>query len=171
MSEKTLLPGLLFAGGILLAVIITLRHTRRAGKRTNELDRDPRERIDELHARSMAGRDRVEELMSDAEQLTRRLAATLDNKAARLEILLEQAERTLARLEGEHAPASTASPPDRQEWFTPAPSPDPVARTLDHDVIYRLADAGRAPADIARELGEPVGQVELILNLRRRQSG
>lgn len=156
LSSDSMLPGLLFAGGILLAVVLLLRQWRRtAGKRT-ELDRHPRERIDELHERATAGRDGVEELMSDAEQLTRRLAATLDNKAARLEQLIDEAERTLARLE-----RATGSPVSQ-------PGPTLAAHADEgHEAIYRLADAGRAPAEIARELNRPVGQVELILNLRK----
>lgn len=156
LEQNSLLPGLLFAGGILLAVVLLLRQWRRtAGKRT-ELDRHPRERIDELHERATAGRDGVEELMSDAEQLTRRLAATLDNKAARLERLIDEADRTLARLE--RATGASASPP--------GPALAPYADG-GHEAIYRLADAGRAPAEIARELNRPVGQIELILNLRK----
>ena len=33
--------------------------------------------------------------------------------------------------------------------------------------IWALADSGQAPEDIARTTGQPVGQVELILGLRR----
>lgn len=174
LAEDSLLPGLLFAGGILLAVVILMRHWRRtAVRRKTRPEQSPRERIDEIHARAMAGREGVEELMSDAEQLTRRLAATLDNKAARLELLVVRAERALARLEGEHGstalPERELSAAERQVWFTSAP-PERAA-SGEHDAVYRLADAGRSAADIARELGKPVGQVELILNLRRRQSG
>ena len=41
-------------------------------------------------------------------------------------------------------------------------SVDPVRRK-----IYELADAGRSIVEIAAEVGQPTGQIELILNLRR----
>ncbi len=141
-----MLPGLLMAGGVLLAVIIMLRHWRRTRRTASELDRDPRERLDEIHDRSMS-RDRIETQMAEAEELVRRLSATLDNKAARLEILLEQADEAIARLDGK----------------SPRVHPDPPEG---HDAIYRLADQGRRPAEIAAALDRPIGQVELILNLR-----
>ncbi|MEQ8770441.1 MAG: hypothetical protein RIB60_08025 [Phycisphaerales bacterium] len=147
VPDQSLLPGLLMAGGVLLAVVIMLRHWRRTRRNSTELDRDPRERIDEIHDRSMS-RDRIETQMAEAEELVRRLGATLDNKAARLEILLEQADHMLDRLEGS-GPRATQHPPSG------------------HDAVYRLADEGRAPAEIAAALDRPIGQVELILNLRK----
>jgi len=33
--------------------------------------------------------------------------------------------------------------------------------------VCALADSGTAPTDIARELNEPIGKIELILALRR----
>lgn len=43
----------------------------------------------------------------------------------------------------------------------------PPAAPPGHERIYRLADEGLSPQEIARRTGEPVGQVELVLNLRR----
>jgi hypothetical protein len=41
---------------------------------------------------------------------------------------------------------------------------DPLARA-----VFELADAGRTPVQIAGELNEHTGKVELILNLRKSQ--
>ena len=38
-----------------------------------------------------------------------------------------------------------------------------------HAQIYALADQGHGPRDIARELGRPTGEIELILALRPQQ--
>ncbi len=53
----------------------------------------------------------------------------------------------------------------------------PGSETIAHDAaealsrryapIWDLADAGEAPSAIARTTGQPIGQVELILALRR----
>jgi hypothetical protein len=47
-----------------------------------------------------------------------------------------------------------------------APSAPPSDRTRRREEIYRLADYGFAAAEIARRVGSPVGEVELILSLR-----
>ena len=101
-----------------------------------------------------AARASVESVMADAEELTRRLAAVLDNKAATLEILIDRANEAAQRLEGA-AGSSPAHP-------VSAHRPDPVA-----EEVYALADQGRTALEIAGELDEPTGKVELILALRQ----
>jgi len=54
------------------------------------------------------------------------------------------------------SPASSTDPPP------PGSSDDPLTRS-----IYELADAGKAAQQIAAELNEHIGKVELILALRR----
>ena len=106
---------------------------------------------------SAAAKASVESVMADAEELTRRLAALLDNKAAAIEVLIDRANEAAHRLEqanaSSHAPARHASP---------SPLPDPVA-----DEVYTLADQGMTALDIARELDEPTGKIELMLALRQ----
>ncbi len=107
---------------------------------------------------SAAARASVEAVMADAEELTRRLAAVMDNKAARLEILIQQANEAAERLE--RASGSDGAP-------RPAPSPiQPTAMDPLTAEVYALADQGKASLEIARELDEPTGKVELILALR-----
>jgi hypothetical protein len=51
--------------------------------------------------------------------------------------------------------------------LTPVAPPPPSDRTDPrHERIYALADQGLSPRDIARELGRPTGEIELILALR-----
>ena len=106
---------------------------------------------------SAAARASVQSVMADAEELTRRLAALLDNKAAAIEVLIDRASEAAHRLEqanaSAHAPVRHASP---------SPLPDPVA-----DEVYTLADQGMTALDIARELDEPTGKIELMLALRQ----
>jgi len=105
---------------------------------------------------STAARTSVEAVMADAEELTRRLAAVLDNKAAALEILLDRANEASTRLE-QAAGTSTNQP---APGVTPAG--DPIAAE-----VYALADQGRTALEIASALDEPTGKVELILALRQ----
>jgi hypothetical protein len=106
-----------------------------------------------------AERRQLEDLLSDADELAGRLAANLDAKAARLERLIAQADERLARME---RAAAEARPRTERR---PASEPDeagPLNRR-----VYDLADRGLQPVEIARQLSQQVGQVELILALRR----
>ncbi len=105
----------------------------------------------------------------DAGDVLRRQTATLDNKAARLELLIRQADERIVALTGAVSAAPgrrDTAPPDPAGRTTPAPAlrprpPDPL--TL---AVYERADSGLTTVEIARELDEHVGKVELILALR-----
>lgn len=136
---------------------------------------------------SKASRDQIEQLMSDAEELTRRLAAHMDNKAAHLETLLAQTEDRIVELERLIADAvahtgndqakdqQQASASDHQgfsDGLPVAPHDHPQREesgAVDplHRRVYALADEGCSAIDIARKLDRPTGQIELILALRQ----
>lgn len=212
-ESKSLLPGMLMGVGVLFAIFVMMRHLRR--KQSNRPYIPPADdRIAAIHERATSTVSPIERAMSDAEELARRLAATMENKAARLELLIEEADRKLEELNRAVAQTSRAAPPalsserngravrtidpslldrarveqDRAErnghngYHEPAPSAhamhQPAATTTKHpapnfpaDPVHRrvwaLADDGMPATDIARSLNQPVGQVELILNLRK----
>ena len=110
----------------------------------------------------------VERLVRDLRALTAECTRELDERAARLEALLQRAEAAGRRVVHQHddTPALSVQPgiEVKQVGFAGAPgrgSPDPLAKQ-----VYELADAGRSPVEIAGELDEGVGKVELILALR-----
>lgn len=150
------LGGMLLAAGMSALLVWTWVSLRRRVRRSAEAP-TATERLEQLRTRK-ASRDSLDEVMVSAEELARRLAAHLDNKAARLEILIEEANSAAARLEAASAGAERAG--QRGGSNEPA-GPDPIVRN-----IYRLADEGRAPLEIARALDEQVGKVELVLALR-----
>ncbi len=119
-------------------------------------------------------------------EAARTLGEQLDRKADRLERLISKAEALITKLEqltpprsanASHKPASVA-PSERLEvkherplqTRPPTTSTAPPRETEPADslrrAIYALADTGRSPLEIARELDEHVGKVELILALR-----
>ena len=55
-------------------------------------------------------------------------------------------------------------PPPREA----PPAVGTAARPRRYEEIYTLADYGYEPAEIARRVNTPVGEVELILSLRSR---
>ena len=171
LLAQTAMPGMLMSVGVLLAALTVWYSLRKRiianGVRGRETAAEKIQRVRQGHEAAVKDRQRIETLMTDAEELTRRLAATLDNKAERVERLLDRVEARLAELEshGEVTTRRVEAPvpaePARAhapEAFEPA---DPVATE-----VYRLADAGRTPLEIAKELGEHTGKVELILALR-----
>lgn len=100
----------------------------------------------------------LDELLVELQELSRRISAEIDTRFAKLEAAMHDADRRiavlnrLARQIGENQPSNGAVGDPR------------------HTVIYELADAGFTPVEIARDLGKTPGEVELILNLRRRAS-
>jgi hypothetical protein len=125
--------------------------------------------------------------------LARELSAQLDSKMSVLEHLIRDAERQIARLderlgrkpEGASEPATTPARPapisaphittqaaalaSSQLIGQGARQASPRAtKERRFDEVYALADAGHAPAAIASRVGSPVGEIELILSLRKR---
>lgn len=111
---------------------------------------------------SPAERRKLEDLVSDAEELTGRLAASLDAKAARIERLIAQADERLGRLENQSLSEARPRPDRRNAQQAGVEDTGPLNRR-----VYDLADRGLPPVEIAKQLSQQVGQVELILNLRR----
>jgi len=163
----TLEVGLLIIGIMfIIAAMFSLGRSRRRSTAGNTSARDNLER-----ARQKQGvRDDLEALMVDLEQMARRLSAQLDAKTVQVEKATREADERIAQLralkEQLARPGLGAAPAaviDEQAYATAAPSnADPLTRE-----VYALADQGRGPADIARQLNEHVGKVELILALRR----
>jgi hypothetical protein len=131
----------------------------------------------------------INHLMVEMLDTARQMTAQLDTRAAKLELLIRQADERLAALKSTAAngsgapnpvndprpadePRSTESHRDTPSAI-PAPpvatAPDPAETPPDprHAEIYALADQGRSPYEIARSLDRPNGEVELILALRR----
>lgn len=138
---------------------------------------------------SLSAQRRIEnqmtELLVELEKMTRQMNAQLDTRAAKLEELIRQADERLAALEERAARGPRAERPGTggvglsDPGFAPAGVADPgVAEVGDlpppipidprHAMVYRLADEGRNLHEIAREVQQPAGEVELILKLRRR---
>jgi hypothetical protein len=122
-------------------------------------------------------------------ETARELSAHLDRKIGALQGLIAEADRAAARLEAAASrlpeavprPAASPCPPTTQaEALQPSRPPDrPTCDAGDmslrpsaggrREEVYALADGGLEAAEIARRIGSPVGEVELILGLR--QSG
>ncbi len=156
--------------GVLMMISIRGKIARRNADRPS-----PRELIDQLKEGS---RHRVDAQAASAEMLdaARQMAAKLDNKAARLEVLIQQADERISQMsqlpvvvgntQAGSAIASdvrSAHQPVQVSTREPTIAADPLTQS-----VYELADSGCLPIQIAQELDEQVGKVELILSLRDR---
>ena len=127
-------------------------------------------------------------LLVELSEMSRQITSQLDTRAAKLELLLKEADEKIEALRAANGTAGAAPPPSaapRRE--PPGPTaermallgesddlfpvkPEPPAAPVDprHAEVYALADAGRSAHEIASRLGRPSGEVELILALRPR---
>jgi len=145
--------------GILLMTYLLLRSR---GKKRDPLDnRLPRMSL----SQQRSVEQQMQNLLVELNEMARQITAQLDTRANKLEMLIKEADETLARLQAARAePVVKASP--RESSIDQL---GPVERTSDprHAEIYTLSDQGLAPPDIASRLSRPRGEVELILALRR----
>jgi len=117
----------------------------------------------------------MQNLLVELSEMTRQLNAQLDTRAAKLEVLLKQADDRIAALQRLDATApkamdSSTAPPiqDFIPETTIAEAPAPLQLDPRHREIYALADEGHGAKEIATRLNRPSGEVELILALRPR---
>lgn len=134
------------------------------------------------------------QLARELDELGKRLADELDSRADRLEKLIADADDRLARLErltaaSVHIAPESAAALTEVKRFNPStpgdsahtPPTDPAAPNsaprsaaavmaeIDPlaGEIYKLADSGLLPVQIAQKLSQHTGKVELLLALRR----
>ncbi len=160
---------------VTLSLVMGIRKKRRKmGGRVTA-----RENLERYKAKSEV-RDDLQRVMVEVEEMAKRVAAQLDAKTIAVEKLLREAD---ARIERLHAAAERfeqiraaatrdGSPPGGTASADPPGPPDapPPTPTSPEDElsrrVYALADQGHAAPIIARQLGEHIGKVELILALR-----
>lgn len=173
----TLENGLLFFGAMLALTFVSLGLVRRNRRQAARDQVDTRERIAKLSGNRQYS-SIADEVMIKLEELSRRVSAQVDTRFTKLECVIRDADERAARLEKllaqngpaaakppEHTPAQTTNVRDADPSAANAP---PSEKELPPRVrrVYELADEGKAPLAIAEALELPVGEVELILNLR-----
>lgn len=164
-------PFLFGAAGLTLIMMSTARRIRRSRNTPAE---DVRKQFAELSRRSGSGRE-ADDALKELDQLSREVIGRLDTRFAKLESVIRDADqridhlaRLLREVRGEPAidvlvgdePRNSASPHHAK------PGNDDI-----QEVVLRLHDAGQSPFNIAETVGRPIGEVELMIALRRVREG
>jgi hypothetical protein len=164
----------LLLGGILAIAFVVLRSQWRSGRRSSAPGASAARDVCSAPTPAQPHQAPADLSAWQAEmhELARELSAKLDSKIVLLETLIRQARAEADRLERLQRETS----PDLRGHVNPAvagngaepPLVPSSKKPRRHEEIYELADAGCDPAEIARRTGALVGEVELILGLRRR---
>jgi ABC-type transporter Mla subunit MlaD len=159
----------LYALGAITILYVVFRPMLRARKK------DPLEKLPSLNLSTQRTVEReMQNLLVEMSAMARQITAQLDTRSAKLQALIDEADRKIQQIKqadaGNVRPTATeddipifSPPPDSQPPLEPAA--DSAADR--YAEIHSLADQGRSPREIAQVLDRPVGEVELILALRR----
>jgi TolA-binding protein len=178
---------------VLCLVILSVSMLRRSRQRSatgRELSREQLARLrDQRDVRAS-----MDELLIQLEDVSRRINAQVDTRFLKLETVIREADQRIARLEqltgsksrrpADSTPARNLSSPLTTPTGTEKPQPESPDAVLRSDSanqspapaesreqrrqhVYDLADTGTTPITIADMLRMPLGEVELILSLRK----
>lgn len=107
-------------------------------------------------------------VLVELSEMARQITAQLDSRSAKLEVLIEEADRRIAKLNE----AAADSPAGACAGQAASVAGEPVAPVeARYQMIYDLADQALSVQQIARQLGRPRGEIELILALREKVGG
>jgi hypothetical protein len=156
----------------MIAVALWQRARQRPA-RARELTREQWARIRDEKELAIA----LEDLLARVDEVARRVGADLESRQAALRALIEAADLRIASLRADEDVIGTKRrhPEPQPSATTPRIAPAaavgelPVPTRLDErqQRIFELADAGADPGTTADALQMPVGEVELVLNMRQ----
>lgn len=174
-------PQLLAASGITsgqlaligIIVAVTFLTLLSISRRRREGGPSPR-----AYARELTGRMREEkaiqtdtaEIMLRLQEVAREINAQLDAKFIRLEKCIGDADQRIERMErsARHAaPSPTLDVTVGEESPDERPAMEPARKDRARERIHAMMDRGMPSPDIARAVGRPLGEVELMVALRK----
>ncbi|MCO6437183.1 MAG: hypothetical protein J5J06_08865 [Phycisphaerae bacterium] len=169
-------PGQLGLLGVLIVAltILMMITRRRIQTHTGLPGPNARELYQSRNAHADASRREVEEAILELDRVARQVHGQLDTRFARLEALIRAADERIQKLDRAmnadgHAPALDVVV-DGPEGDPNHAAPSANAAPDSHAEIHRLADQGLSAAEIAHREERPVGEIELILALRKARS-
>ncbi len=162
----------LFVVGLTILGLVWRRIIRRSGQAKKGVEK---EKDGEPAGRSDAStiRESTRNLLLDIEEISRTVNGRLGTKIRVLDALLKEADQKIDRLEtltGKDAPPAEPQADKAETGLDEALRQVLNPRHADEkvDEIYRRSDGGEETLAIAKAVGLPRGEVELILSIRRR---
>ncbi len=152
--------------GVLLITMGMMMGIRKKRRRSSA-NLSARDHVDEIRQKQ-AVRGDLEQLMIEVEQLAKRFGTQLDAKTMQMERLIDEANQKideLKQLEQTRQNAPIQQPPQASHLSPQAAPPDPDTELKLK--VCDLADQGHDSVEIAHQLDEHVGKIELILALRK----
>ncbi|MEW6198934.1 MAG: hypothetical protein AB1601_09755 [Planctomycetota bacterium] len=171
---------------LVMLSVAMLRRSQQRQATAREVTREHMARLRDQHNL----RGSMDDLLVQLEEVARRVNAQVDTRFAKLEAVIHDADQRIARLEqltghvtsrttSPTGPAASPPPPDGDLAApTPTTSAPPPTTSVPPRCpstppgerrrrIYDLADQGTSALVIADALQMPIGEVELILSLRK----
>ena len=109
----------------------------------------------------------MQHVIVELSELTRQMSAQLETRAAKLELLIRDADERLAALAEANAAAVVVEAKPEPAAAEPVRNMRLVQDSEDRwNEVYHHADAGMSIGEICRTLNRPRGEIELILALR-----
>ncbi len=165
----------------IIGLSVVMRSTAKRIRATREPASPARQRYARMTQEVHAKKD-LEAIMVELDELARQIHGRIDTKYAKLEAVIRDADariEQLSRLTNASRKSSSldVTVTDNTPTYATKPVSKPALKKSAnkatpphmHEEVYRLADAGIAPVDIAGKVGRMTGEVELILSLRKSQ--
>ncbi len=117
----------------------------------------------------------MQNLLVELSEMSQQITAQIDTRAAKLDLLIREADEKIAELRAAtDGAAGVSAAREIDSYRLPTTSTAPTTSSHDdprHADVYNLADQGKSSPQIASELGRPSGEIELILALRGKKQG
>lgn len=176
---------------VFLAIFILITTLRKVRRSQSKDTYSVHERVEKLRPRLNPVEAQINELMAELADLSRQINGQMDTRIAKLEILRDDAERAIARLEEllgrsesvDESDLSFRHDKNHSQNVTNPPEANVPAEGKGHwsnqpknyiasdqqsRTILELAREGKSAIHIAQELDRPVGEIELILALNKK---
>ncbi|RME40044.1 MAG: hypothetical protein D6788_04190 [Planctomycetota bacterium] len=164
-------------GMAMIAISLILRTSYRRSRSGSRPKRQP---FDDRRDAVREVQRSLEQTMLELDELSRQIHGRIDTKLARLESLLRDADVRIEKLSRVTPEPETPSPRLEVVLDEENPLDEHAARagrrrsapppSEKHRRVEALAEEGLDPPAIARRSGIPIGEVELILALRKARS-
>ena len=134
-------------------------------------------------AQQRAVERQMSNLLVELSEMARSVSAGLDTRAAKLQVLIDEADQRIAELKALSGqipapltkPSPSITPPTTMRLVSdtpaePAVQSEPGSLDPRHEKVYELAALGKSAHEISVMLGKPRGEIELILALHPRRA-